>query len=442
MLNTVSFEDFKKFIDENNPLIVIDCCVLLDYYRYNSHTVNKRLEVLESIKNDIWIPFHVYSEFKTNHAPVKKTSYNKYNDVSTSMNNMISEFKLKLDTQAIQYGKYEFPKIHKLMDKIQTGIETIKNEVAVYKNEIRDEMERNKELIRDDKMVQFMDTLLKRSQVGESFSANQLLTICEEAQKRYEFHIPPGYMDKGKQSGKYEKQDPKKPYGDFIIWKSILKKAKEDRRSIIFTTSDNKEDWWKLEGENHNQKIIAPRSELIAEFNETVRNGCKFLMIPMEEFMDNYSKLRLNKISAFYANIDLNAVEIAKDYLSDYSPFQIASLLVMEGQLQGYMGMGVVEDIDEVIPEKVSIDEYYIDYNNDKTQAYISGSGTILAQASVTEGYSSENSKISTYQLGLTVLFTIEIAIEPSNEMYYCSNLNINYVTLENAKELHHVYLD
>ncbi|NRG44280.1 hypothetical protein HRF87_05820, partial [Bacillus sp. CRN 9] len=33
---TVDYEYFKEFVEEGNPLVVIDSSVFLDYYRYSS----------------------------------------------------------------------------------------------------------------------------------------------------------------------------------------------------------------------------------------------------------------------------------------------------------------------------------------------------------------------------------------------------------------------
>ena len=79
----------------------------------------------------------------------------------------------------------------------------------------------------------------------------------EEGEWRYKQELPPGYMDFT------EKQGIQK-YGDLIIWKEILNKAKKDNCSVIFITNDVKQDWY--EAHDKRQNPICPRHELILEF--------------------------------------------------------------------------------------------------------------------------------------------------------------------------------
>lgn len=69
--------------------------------------------------------------------------------------------------------------------------------------------------------------------------------------------IPPGFKDNSKNINKY---------GDLIIWKELIKKAKFENKSFILIIDDLKEDWWlRLQG-----KTISPRQELSQElYNDT-----------------------------------------------------------------------------------------------------------------------------------------------------------------------------
>ncbi len=62
--------------------------------------------------------------------------------------------------------------------------------------------------------------------------------------------------DKNKKNGNKE-------YGDYINWKEIIKKAKQDNKNILFITSEKKEDWFLIKG----GELVKPRPELITEFH-------------------------------------------------------------------------------------------------------------------------------------------------------------------------------
>ncbi|WP_257142697.1 PIN-like domain-containing protein [Bacillus wiedmannii] len=282
-------------------------------------------------------------------------------------------------------------------------------------------MDKNKNLMKSDNMDLFINCLMNEKQVATSLSSKKILEICDEGQKRYHYLIPPGYMDKDKEGKRGEKQDPKKPYGDLIIWESILKKAKDEKRSIIFTTSDSKEDWWQLKAEN--KLIEAPRPELIAEFEDYVKGKNKMLMIPMKEFIAHYS--RLNKISDFHNKIELNAEEFIEEYLLDNSSWSIESILTHDGQIQDYMKMGLFAEINDLVPEEIVVEDYNVDFDNEKINISISGNCFMTAHATIREDYSEEHRRESTYNLEMAIVFSIEINIDKDEYQ-----LTVNYPPL------------
>lgn len=112
--------------------------------------------------------------------------------------------------------------------------------------------------------------------------------ITKEGAIRYKYRIPPGFRDNKKDlnedessHNKHENVYYERKYGDLIIWKQIIKHAKESGLTdIIFITDDNKSDWWlKKSG-----KTIGARPELINEITEEA-NVERFHMYTMENFL-------------------------------------------------------------------------------------------------------------------------------------------------------------
>ncbi len=84
--------------------------------------------------------------------------------------------------------------------------------------------------------------------------------VHQEWMTRCKNEIPPGYKDQDK---------PDTGIGDFLIWKSLIKAAKERGKDVLFVTGETKPDWV----ENGGSDIQFPRPELIQEFRqETGRN--------------------------------------------------------------------------------------------------------------------------------------------------------------------------
>ena len=104
----------------------------------------------------------------------------------------------------------------------------------------------------------------------ESFSSVDFKRL-KNGSERYKKKIPLGFKDSGRASAHDDTQFYnnglyyERHYGDLILWKQLLNKAKSQSiENVIFITDDAKEDWWYKISSNGN-KTIGPLSELQAE---------------------------------------------------------------------------------------------------------------------------------------------------------------------------------
>ena len=124
--------------------------------------------------------------------------------------------------------------------------------------------------------------MIFEDRVGRQIDEGELKIIKEEGKERYEKAIPPGYKDDKK---KKNIDDDNNAYGDLIIWKQIIKYAKEHEVGIVYVTHDQKEDWWNIV----KGKTIGPRIELRREFSK--ETGQDFHMYSMNSFISTYNKM-------------------------------------------------------------------------------------------------------------------------------------------------------
>lgn len=143
----------------------------------------------------------------------------------------------------------------------------------------------NKELHKTDPINLLLDKLSDKGQVGKDYSITELFLIYEEAEKRYTYKLPPGYMDDKRYNTKNGKESPDK-FGDYLIWKQMIKKSLEDEKSILFITNDQKEDW--LEGKEL-------RKDLIEEFREHT-NSQEINRLSFEELINDELNIRLDPL--------------------------------------------------------------------------------------------------------------------------------------------------
>ena len=143
-----------------------------------------------------------------------------------------------------------------LLSKLITIREDIKKEVDSKKEHFDNALVKDMLLERINKLFE--------NKVGNQPSQEELKIIYNEGERRYKENIPPGFKDNSKPGND--------KFGDLIIWKEIINKAKADSIDVIFISDDRKEDWWL----DHQGKTISPRPELLKEFNIETQKNCHF----------------------------------------------------------------------------------------------------------------------------------------------------------------------
>ena len=69
----------------NDSLIVFDTCALLNLYRYTEKTRDDFVNLLESNKERLWIPYQVAMEFLQNKNEVIKSQEKAYDEINRSL---------------------------------------------------------------------------------------------------------------------------------------------------------------------------------------------------------------------------------------------------------------------------------------------------------------------------------------------------------------------
>lgn len=120
---------------------------------------------------------------------------------------------------------------------------------------------------------------LLNTKVGEGFDLEDLQNIYIDGEERIKTQIPPGYMDNNKQG--------KEKYGDLVVWKEIIRKAKDESKSVLFVTDDTKEDWFM----QFRGKTYGPHPLLLKEFQK--ETGQQMYIYTLDRFLENSEKLKI-----------------------------------------------------------------------------------------------------------------------------------------------------
>ncbi|PJN57793.1 hypothetical protein PAEAM_39000 [Paenibacillus sp. GM1FR] len=305
-----------------NCAFVLDANTLLNLFRYPKESRDAMLEILESIKERIWIPHQVALEY---HRNLENVLYEQKNEYETLEKEYINELQ-KLISK-LKKLKHSNISTHKMVESLEQSRDLIKKELSSQREEQPDLLtikERINDLIGDN--------------VGQEFTQDDLNKIFSEGNERYENKVPPGFMDSKKNHSyfhnglKYQAA-----YGDLIFWKQILKYAtNQDVKSIVLISDDRKEDW--ILEVNGQKKGIHPY--LINEFNN-LSGGKLFNSFNSVQFIVQSGKFLEFKSSATVSEI---IEEIETVYRKEDSIKQINTLRLNDQLIQDALNKNKKQD--------------------------------------------------------------------------------------------------
>lgn len=256
---------------------VFDTNVFLNLYRYSKKTREILLRAMHELSARIWMPHQVAFELMRKRTNIIFESNNRYDVLQKEF------FGACMDKLRLKDDDPDLLKLKKLVERWITAHKT--NNVAVTN--------RDEDCILDELLSLF------DGRTGTEYDEAKLGQIKKEGKERYAAKIPPGYKD----GNKAKDSNDNNAYGDLIVWKQILDYAKQESKSIIFVTHDQKEDWW----EQLHGKTIGPRVELRKEFYNNVGESLQFHMYTMESFISYYK-------SAAKKDIDDSVIDEVKSY--------------------------------------------------------------------------------------------------------------------------------
>jgi len=234
-------EQIAKLWD--TAIFVPDANVLLHCLRHTTVVRDELLRLFEVLGDALWIPYQVGLEFQRNRLDVEFGALDAYDALLKDQEANLEKARERLRQV----------RAHPTID-VQRELSALDMFLSDFKGRIEDARAAHPSS-EIEGVVERLTKLLE-NRVGEKWRADQLAAVKKEGEDRYAKKIPPGYKDNKKDAGEFDK------FGDLIIWKEMIAKAKADKRPVIFISDDAKEDWWWI----HRGRKMGPRPELIEEF--------------------------------------------------------------------------------------------------------------------------------------------------------------------------------
>ncbi|MGG8383804.1 PIN-like domain-containing protein [Bacillus sp. R-CC1] len=270
------FIEVKKLNEiKDTATIVIDTNVLLMGYQWKNMTFESVLNVLKKLSSEkrLKIPAHVIKEFAKN-RPKKIT------EMTSEIQNVLSNI-----PKATNNGKPLNEAIPALtiLEDYHSDIIALEEK---YNNCIQELNKARKEYVKGlGRLQQSLGDYIDHDLILESykeiieksyFAPDGLMDeekLKVEWDNRSKGNIPPGYMDKAKNSNQY---------GDLIVWDHICQ-IKED---VIFVTADLKGDWV----HRNDKQVMGARRELVEEFySREQAKGYTFKILSPLQFITLFS---------------------------------------------------------------------------------------------------------------------------------------------------------
>jgi hypothetical protein len=234
-------DEISKLWD--TAIFVPDANILLHCLRHTTVVRDELLRLFEALGDALWIPYQVGLEFQRNRLDVEFGALDAYDA-------LVKDQEATLDKARDRLRQL---RAHPTID--------MQKELAaldMFLSDFKGRMEAARSAHPSDEITGVLEKLTKllEHRVGDKWLAEKLVALKKEGEDRYSKRIPPGYKDQKKDAGEYDK------FGDLLIWKDMIAKAKADQRPVIFISDDAKEDWWWI----HRGRKMGPRPELIEEF--------------------------------------------------------------------------------------------------------------------------------------------------------------------------------
>lgn len=367
------YQQSKNEIDKiwEKGIFSFDANALLNLYRYSPNTQNDFINVLRKISDQVWISYQAGYEYHKNRLTVINSQIEAYKSISET---------IKKNNETLQKELNSF-KRHPYIE-----INEINKAILKYQKAIIDNLDKQNKSHPDykkkDPILSKLNTILK-GKFGSEFTADELKKIYQEGSNRYEKQIPPGYADKADK----KKLDDNSLYGDLIIWKELIAKAKKDKKPIIFITDDTKEDWWYMfKGET-----ISPRSELMKEFKK--ETGVQVLIYQTDIFIKHAKNGLLSTIKEETIEEIKDVNSLDQSYLENYISPQTIIHSINGQKVLVYKGDPQIIDLSKSKVQESPVYIYPTETTAFKKRYVLTSDGKTVTYIDVNESENSDEGK-------------------------------------------------
>jgi PIN like domain len=269
-------------------VFTFDASALLDLYRLTPDTREAVLNILDRLKDRLWLAHQAGLEYHDNRIQVIATGLASYSRIPELARELAKTYRKNFDI----YRQYRWIEADRWAAVLEEAVKKIEDMISKEKPVLKGFPQTDPV---EEKLNEIFD-----GKVGPPY--NDMHDIYLRAEQRLQLSIPPGFKDASLKKDFHR-------YGDVVLWLQILDYAKAQKKNIIFVTSDAKTDWWLV----RDGKTVGPRPELLQEMHATA--GVTFHMYSPDRFVEYAEKHLKSKVKPAVlkkTTQELRAVETEK----------------------------------------------------------------------------------------------------------------------------------
>lgn len=346
----------------DNLIIIPDTNILLYLYKCSFNTSQNIIDLLGKVKEKTIIPSRVYKEYLAHKDEEQAKIDRKYDTFTKDLKKQVNELKDKINGSISESRKYDFPDCDALETGIGTFLSKISLAITAYENSLSSEKQNKSiQIANVEQLVQYWSN---QGKINPEPTIVQLMEYVKEGEFRFRYKMPPGYKDEDEKDKEVKKDSKKdnfegriRKYGDFFVWKEILKVGKErENEYLIFLTNDVKEDWWVLRGEQNNKEPVCMREELRKEYI-AITDSDKIEFMTLSKFYELFSDYY--KICDIKTTLELDYQSYVQGQVHTKYQEQIEEEIINNFKT---IDLGeVIDNFDGIIEPNVDIDDVSIE---------------------------------------------------------------------------------
>lgn len=346
----------------DNLIIIPDTNILLYLYKCSFNTSQNIIDLLGKVKEKTIIPSRVYKEYLAHKDEEQAKIDRKYDTFTKDLKKQVNELKDKINGSISESRKYDFPDCDALETGIGTFLSKISLAITAYENSLSSEKQNKSiQIANVEQLIQYWSN---QGKINPEPTIVQLMEYVKEGEFRFRYKMPPGYKDEDEKDKEVKKDSKKdnfegriRKYGDFFVWKEILKVGKErENEYLIFLTNDVKEDWWVLRGEQNNKEPVCMREELRKEYI-AITDSDKIEFMTLSKFYELFSDYY--KICDIKTTLELDYQSYVQGQVHTKYQEQIEEEIINNFKT---IDLGeVIDNFDGIIEPNVDIDDVSIE---------------------------------------------------------------------------------